>query len=121
SLVAFERFERSHRTHIQYNPRGELAPAADASVEEYIRRHIREGRLFVGCEGDEPSIAHAISVLGREAFVYSSDFPHEVNNDICKHEIGEFLENPELTQAEKEAVMHGNAERFYGLKVPAAA
>ncbi|HLQ32981.1 MAG TPA: amidohydrolase family protein [Chloroflexota bacterium] len=119
SLVAFERFERSHRAHIQWNPRGQLTPAADESVEEYIRKHVREGRLYIGCEGDEPSIAHAISLLGPEAFVFSSDFPHEVNNDICKHEIGEFLENPDLTQDDKEAVMHANAERFYGLKVPA--
>ncbi|MFI5267677.1 MAG: amidohydrolase family protein [Chloroflexota bacterium] len=51
--------------------------------------------------------------------MYSSDFPHEVNNDTCKEEIEELLENPGLSQADKEAVMHGNAERFYGLKVPA--
>lgn len=89
-------------------------------MEEYIRKHIREGRVYIGCEGDEPSIAHAISVLGREAFVFSSDFPHEVNNDTCKEEIVELLENPELSQEDKEAVMHRNAERFYGLKVPAA-
>ncbi len=120
ALTAYERFERSHKTHIQFNPRGELYPAADASVEEYIKRHIREGRLFIGCEGDEPSITHAIKLLGADAFVFSSDFPHEVNNDICRHEIEEFQENPDLTQAEKEAVMHGNAERLYGLKVPAA-
>ncbi|HVA23652.1 MAG TPA: amidohydrolase family protein [Chloroflexota bacterium] len=119
ALVAYERFDRSHDTHIQYNPRGELAPPAGEKVSDYIRRHIREGRLFVGCEGDEPSIAHAIGLLGREAFVYSSDFPHEVNNDTCKEEIEELLENEGLSQADKEAVMHGNAERFYGLKVPA--
>lgn len=120
SLVAYERFERSHDTHIQYNPRGELYPLADEKVGEYIKRHIREGRLFIGCEGDEPSVAHAIKLLGAEAFVFSSDFPHEVNNDICKHEIEEFLENHELSLDDKEAVMHANAERFYGLKVAAA-
>ena len=120
ALVALERFDRCHETHIQYNPRGELFPPAEDKVSAQIRRYIQEGRLFIGCEGDEPSIAHAISLLGREAFVYSSDFPHEVNNDTCKEEIREFLDNPELSPADKEAVMHANAERFYGLKVPAA-
>ena len=41
-------------------------------------------------------------MVGAEAFVFSSDFPHEVNNDICKHEIEELLEAEALTQAEKE-------------------
>jgi len=117
ALVAYERFDRSHETHIQYNPRGELAPAAEDKVADYMLRHIREGRLFVGCEGDEPSIAHAIKLLGREAFVYSSDFPHEVNNDTCKEEIHDFLENDALSEDDKAAVLHANAERFYGLKV----
>ncbi len=115
-LMCDERFERGHRTHFQYNPRGELAPAGDQSVSDYVRRHVREGRLFFGCEGDEPMMAEAIRALGGGAFVYSSDFPHEVNNESCRREIAEFLDNPAIAEADKAAVMHGNAERFYGLK-----
>ena len=114
-LMADERFERAHKTHIQYNPRRELAPAWDASVCDYMRKHIAEGRLFFGCEGDEPMIGEAIRQLGSNAFVYSSDYPHEVNNASCKHEIEEFLGNNAIAPADKEAVMHGNAQRFYGL------
>jgi len=113
-LMADERFERAHKTHIQYNPRHELAPAWDANVSNYIRKHVREGRLFFGCEGDEPMMAEAIRQLGGGAFIYSSDFPHEVNNDTCRHEIAEFLENGAIAEADKAAVMHANAERFYG-------
>jgi uncharacterized protein len=120
-LMADERFERAHKTHIQYNPRGELAPAWDKSVSDHIRKHIREGRLFFGCEGDEPLMAEAIRQLGGGAFVYSSDFPHEVNNETCKHEIAEFLGNAQIEAADKEAVMHGNAQLFYGLRAQAAA
>ncbi len=119
--VAVERFERAHETHIQWNPRGELAPAADESVTEYIRKHVREGRLFVGCEGDEPTLAHASALIGSQAFVYSSDFPHEVNNEICKHEIEEMLECDDLSAEDKENILHGNAERFYNLKPEFAA
>ena len=114
-LMAQERFERAHATHRQYNPRGELAPPADASVSDYIRRHVREGRLCFGCEGDEPMIAEAIEQIGSNAFLYSSDFPHEVNNASCKHEIAEFAANNRIAPADKEAVMHANAQRFYGL------
>jgi len=113
--VAIERFDRAHETHIQWNPRGELAPAPDEVVSEYIRKHVQAGRLFIGCEGDEPTLAHASAQVGSEAFVYSSDFPHEVNNAICKEEIQEMLECEELTAQDKENILHANAERFYGL------
>ena len=47
--------------------------------------------------------------------IYSSDFPHEVNNEFCKQEIRQVLENGDLTGADKEAVLQRNAERFYNL------
>ena len=78
-------------------------------------RHIKAGRIFVGCEGDEPDIAYAIKRVGNEPFVYSSDFPHEVNNEFCKKELREMRENPELTEADKAAVLYRNAQRFYKL------
>ena len=114
-LVATERFDRAHETHVQWNPRAELSPKADEKVSAYIAKHIREGRLFIGCEGDEPAIAYAVHELGVNPFIYSSDFPHEVNNDTCKEEIGELIERSDLSDADKEAVLHGNAERFYSL------
>jgi predicted TIM-barrel fold metal-dependent hydrolase len=113
--LALERFDRAHASHIQYNPRGELTPPADVKVSDYIRRHIKEGRLYIGCEGDEEALPELARMVGSEAFVFSSDFPHEVNNDICKHEIEELLETESLTQADKEAILSGNAQRFYGL------
>jgi predicted TIM-barrel fold metal-dependent hydrolase len=57
----------------------------------------------------------ALKVMGNEAFIYSSDFPHEVTNASCKHDIGELMESDELTQADKEAILYRNAERFYRL------
>jgi predicted TIM-barrel fold metal-dependent hydrolase len=82
---------------------------------------VTAGRLFVGCEGDEPTLAHASELIGSEAFVYSSDYPHEVNNEICKHEIHEMLECEDLTDADKENILHRNAERFYNLQAAPAA
>ncbi|MPZ13908.1 MAG: amidohydrolase family protein [Chloroflexi bacterium] len=118
-LVALERFDRAHETHIQWNPRGELSPPADQKVSDYIRDHVHAGRLFVGCEGDEPGLSYAVSQVGGRAFIYSSDFPHEVNNESCKKEIRELIECEDLSEADKEAILHGNAEWFYGLKTPA--
>ena len=59
-------------------------------------------------------------MAGQDALVYSSDFPHEVNSAYCKEEIHELLEHEGLTAANTEAILHANAERFYGLAIPVA-
>lgn len=116
-MTCIERFDRGWETHIQYDPRREyirLEPGEKVSA--YIRRHIEAGRLFVGCEGTEPTLHHAIEAVGNKAFIFSSDFPHEVNADYCKHEIEEILESRRLTDDDKRAVLHRNAERMYALR-----
>jgi predicted TIM-barrel fold metal-dependent hydrolase len=115
-LLCLERFDRSHETHRQYDPRGELlGPQPDERVSDYIKARIREGRLFVGCEGGEPDLIHAVKSVGGGAFVYSSDFPHEVNNEYVKEEIDEIMECEELTAGDKAGIFAENADRFYGL------
>ena len=113
--LGLERFDRAHATHTQFNPRSELSPRADEKVSDYIRQHIKAGRIFIGCEGDEEALPELVQMVGAGAFVFSSDFPHEVNNEICKHEIQGLLESPDIQQADKEAILAGNAERFYEL------
>ena len=115
-LMCLERFDRSYETHIQYDPEGQyLQLRKGEKVSDYITRHIQAGRIFIGCEGSEPDLAHAIRRVGNGPFIYSSDFPHEVNNDFCKAELREILENDELTATDRAAVLHRNAERFYNL------
>jgi hypothetical protein len=115
--TCLERFDRGWETHIQYDPREEyiqLQPGEGISA--YIRRHVEAGRIFVGCEGTEKALHLLIEAVGNKAFMFSSDFPHEVNNDYCKREIAEIVENEHLTDDDKHAVLHRNAERFYSLK-----
>ena len=57
-----------------------------------------------------------IKAVGNNPFVFSSDFPHEVNNDRCKHEIREIIDNEKLTEDDKHAILYRNAERMYGLR-----
>ncbi len=111
-----ERLERSWNSHVQYDPRARfLKLRENESVSDYIRRQVEEGRIFVGVEGDELTLPFAIRVVGNKPFIFSSDFPHEVNNDTCKHELEELADNPKLTTEDKEAIQYRNAERFYGL------
>lgn len=114
--TCLERFDRGWETHIQYDPRGDfLKLEAGENVSDYIRRYVAEGRIFIGCEGTEPTLPTAVTNLGGNPFIFSSDFPHEVNNEYCKREIEEIYENPRLSDEDKHLLLHGNAERFYGL------
>jgi len=116
-INCIERFERSWNSHVQYDPHGRFLKLREKeSITDYIRRHVHEGRIFVGVEGDELTLPFAVSIVGNQPFIFSSDFPHEVNNETCKHEIGELLENSRLAADDKEAILHRNAERFYGLR-----
>ena len=54
-------------------------------------------------------------MVGNKPFVYSTDYPHEVDADTCKHELEELRENPEITDTHKEAILFRNAQRFYQL------
>ena len=92
------------------------------SVNRYFRIHrLRNGQLFVGVEGDELSLNATVKIIGAQPFVFSSDYPHEVNTEICRHEIEELLENEELSQTDKEAILYHNAAKLYGIKAPAPA
>jgi predicted TIM-barrel fold metal-dependent hydrolase len=115
-LTCMERFTGSWASHIQYDPRGRfLQLQENESVAEYIVRHIEAGRIFVGVEGDELTLPYAVELAGNKPFLFSSDFPHEVNSDSCKAEVAELRENPKLTSEDKTAILSGNAERFYKL------
>jgi len=119
-LMALERLEGSYKAFTPYDPRAELLRLEPGeSVAAYVLRHVKAGRIFVGVEGGEPALAYAVKTLGPEAFVFSSDFPHEVNVATCRHEIEEVLENAELSLEDKRAIFYRNAERLYGL-APAA-
>ena len=115
-LMALERFDGSYKAFTPYDPGGELLRLEPGeAVSDRLLTHLRGGRIFIGCEGEELMLAHAVKRIGRTPFVYSSDFPHEVNPQICRHEIEEILESPDMDDDDKEAILHLNAERLYGI------
>ncbi len=116
-LMARERCDSSYRAFTAMDPKNALfSLKAGEQVADYISRQIDEGRIFVGIEGDEPDLPYAVKVFGNKPFMFSTDFPHEVNTETCKEEVNEICENASLSDEDKEAIMYLNAERFYGFK-----
>ena len=115
-LTCMERFTGSWESHVQYDPRGRfLQLRKGEKIIDYILRHIDEGRIFVGCEGEELTISEAVRIAGNKPFVFSTDYPHEVDAETCKHELAELRENSELSTDDKEAILFRNSQRFYQL------
>jgi hypothetical protein len=116
-LMALERLSRSYEAGTPINPRGELLQLPEGqTVADYIRGLVKAGRLVVGIEGGETDLAYAIKVAGEQAFMFSSDFPHEVNTQTVTKEIRELQEREGIGEAGKHAIRHGNAVRVYGLE-----
>jgi len=80
-----------------------------------IQDYFTDGRIYVGCEGNEKALAYAIERLGPEPFMFASDFPHEISMANCREEIDEILERPDLRDEHKDAILADNARRFYKL------
>lgn len=115
-LMVMERCSGSYAAFRPTDPRGNyLKIGDDERVSDRIIEYIKAGRLFVGVEGDEPALAYAINTYGSEAFIFSSDYPHEVNKETIEHEIDELMEIEAISNGDKANVLALNAQRFYAI------
>lgn len=115
-LMLMERLPGSFSAFTPYDPQGRYVQVKDGrALRAQLREYLANDRLFVGVEGDEAALAFAIDAYGPGPFVFSSDFPHEVNDESIREEIDGLLGNAALDAAAKAAVLGGNAARFYGL------
>ena len=114
-LLLLERLHASHETHFQHIPDGEYGIREGEDPSRYVKKLIDENRFYLGIETEELTMPFAIKTVGNKPFLYSSDFPHEVTHESCKHDIGELLESDEITEDDKAAMLWRNAETFYKL------
>ncbi len=115
-LLLLERLHASHETHFQYVPPGEFSIREDQDPAAYVKGLIAADRFYVGIETEELTLPFAMKIVGNKPFLYSSDFPHEVTLDSCKHDIAELMESQEIGEDDKMAMLYRNAECFYQLK-----
>ena len=121
-LFCIERFDSSHENFKPLSWRDDLLVLPKGqSIKDYILGLIDRGQLFVGCEGDEFMLGAGIKAVGNAPFMFSSDFPHEVNTEKCLHHLAEIFEHEELSDDDRKAILHGNADRFYTVQPGGAA
>jgi predicted TIM-barrel fold metal-dependent hydrolase len=114
-LLALERFARAWETHVPLDPRHLSAQLRDdESITDHIGHLVAGGRIFTGCEGEEPYLPVVVRALGANPAFFSSDFPHETTEDRCRAEIDEVAENEDLSEDDRRKVLAGNALTFYG-------
>ena len=114
-----DRLDRSYPHHLQVDIHGEFLPSSRPEVmaSEYFRRHVREGRIFVGFDCDDRGLGFAVKEAGNQAFLFATDFPHEsFDAKHCRHEIDELLARDDIGDADKTAILATNAKRFYGVE-----
>jgi predicted TIM-barrel fold metal-dependent hydrolase len=71
----------------------------------------------VSADPDETVIAPIIEAVGADYFVWASDYPHI---DASFGVVGEIRSRiTSLSEADQAKVLGLNAQRFYGLEVPA--
>jgi len=97
--------ERMHEAYEQWSVQ---APELRCDPDE----HLTSGRIFFHCEADERIIPYAVSVLGEDALLYASDFPHIAPEKIVA-EKEHFLARGDLSEGAKAKIVRTNALRLY--------
>jgi predicted TIM-barrel fold metal-dependent hydrolase len=113
-LLAAERFSESFSAIRPADGSGLLQLAEGKKVKHYLADLMQNDRVVVGCEGGEDFLEVAIEYFGAAAFMYSSDFPHEVDVKSCKHELEE-LNELKISDDAKERLRGKTARIFYKL------
>jgi uncharacterized protein len=74
--------------------------------------YLKTGRIFFGCEGNEPFLSRVIDEVGEDLFMFSSDFPHADRTEGTARLLRERKDIPDPV---RKKLLEENARRFYGL------
>src|SRR5437899_12569489 len=80
-----------------------------------LNDYLNSDQVLVGVEGNEWILTYVVKQCGVEAVAYASDYPPDVDLVAAKEMIHDTVERPDLTHAEKAAVLGENAKRFFRL------
>lgn len=91
------------------NPRYGARDLISRPPSEYLK----SGRIFFGCEGNEPFLGRVVADVGEDLFMFSSDYPHA---DRTEGTARTLRDRDDIPLATRRKLLEDNARRFYGLK-----
>ena len=74
--------------------------------------YLRSGRIFFGCEGNEPFLPRIVGELGDDLLMFSSDYPHA---DRTLGTARFLRDRTDMSAALRRKLLEENARRFYGV------
>lgn len=74
--------------------------------------YLKTGRIFFGCEGNEPFLGRVVEEVGEDLFMFSSDYPHA---DRTEGTARMLRDRDDLPAPVRKKLLEGNARHFYNL------
>jgi len=74
--------------------------------------YLKSGRIFFGCEGNEPFLGRVVAELGEDLFIYSSDYPHADRTEGTAQHLNQ---RDDIPGTVRRKLLEDNARRFYNL------
>ena len=74
--------------------------------------YLREGRVYVTCEAEEPLLPHVIDLVGEDQILIEGDIPH---SEARETGIQEIRDRTDLSDAVKQKILRENGLAFYNL------
>jgi hypothetical protein len=74
-----------------------------------VESTVRTVPFIAVAKGRKRALHQWVEAVGNKPFMFSSDFPYEVNNECCKHEIEEIVENDHLSNTRFSSVTRSDS------------
>lgn len=79
--------------------------------EKPVVDYFNSGRFYVGCEGSEGALSYVVNLIGPQACMFASDFPHEIAMENALDEINEIEERKDLSDQHKKMILGGKRKK----------
>lgn len=98
------------RMHEHFEKRGDWI---ERGWKRPPREYLERGQIWVSCEPEEAMLPAVVGELGRDFIMYASDYPHW--DSEFPHSSRPLRERDDIDETTRQAILGGNAARFYGL------
>jgi hypothetical protein len=98
-----DRMDEEQERKGHYSPRCKLRPS------EYFKK----GNIFFAVEVEESALPLAAEMLGSDALIWASDYPHERDQRDFSEDIPKLTHRPDVSRELKRKIFFDNPLRFY--------